>query len=277
MNKIEREDFWKAEPISRDRHGLIIATNDEDLIALKPEFVELFRRLTVLPEYYLQTRHAHATLVASRSQIELRCIGSTNLISDCEKSLQLDRTKNHSIYARVSRCECCGSPGRIEVRNKHDLEVLQICCSPRTKALEWGKIILESSMEEAGCHVRSDKEDYPFIPKSAKKIFRHPSRLTKFFELLRERSIAFVATLATDGVIHKEKILAEKIECSAEILIVKGPSQTLRLDLAAALSLFSLDADSSNTIYVAGDQNVQLLSIKTMSFVKTDEIFADFE
>ena len=52
MNKIEREDFWKAEPISRDRHGLIIATNDEGLIALKPEFVELFRRLTVLPEYY---------------------------------------------------------------------------------------------------------------------------------------------------------------------------------------------------------------------------------
>ena len=277
MNRIEQEDFRKAELISLDRRGLIIATDDEGLIALKPDFVELFRRLTVLPEYYLQTRHAHATLVASRRQIELRCIGSTNLISDYEKSLQLDRTKNHSINARVSRCKCCGSPGRIEVRNKHNLEVLQICCSPRTKALEWGKIISASSMEEAGCHVRSYKEDYPFIPKSAKKIFRHPSRLTKFFELLRERSIAFVATLETDGVIHREKILAEKIECSAEILIVKGSSQTLRLDLAAALSLFSLDADGSNTIYVAGDQNVQLLSIKTMSFFKTDEIFADFE
>ena len=95
--------------------------------------------------------------------------------------------------------------------------------------------------------------------------------------MLRERSIAFVATLETDGVIHREKILAEKIECRSEILIVKGSSQKLRLDLAAALSLFSLDADGSNTIYVAGDQNVQLLSIKTMSSAKTDEIFADFE
>ena len=106
MNKIEREDFWKAEPIGRDRHGLIIATNDEGLIALKPEFVELFRRLTVLPEYYLQTRRTRH--LSTQGQIELRCIGSTNLISDCEKSLQLDRTKNHSIYAHVSRCKCCG-------------------------------------------------------------------------------------------------------------------------------------------------------------------------
>ena len=61
------------------------------------------------------------------------------------------------------------------------------------------------------------------------------------------------------------------------MLIVKGSSQTLRLDLAAALSLFSLDADGSNTIYVAGDQNVQLLSIKTMLSAKTDKIFADFD
>lgn len=269
MNRIPREDFRKTEPISRDCRGLIIATNDEGLIALKPDFVELFSQLTSLPEYYLQTRHAYTTLIARRRHVELRSIKNTNLISDCEESIQLDRTSNHRMYAHVSRCECCGSPGRIEVRNKHNLEVLQICCPPIVKAIDWGKIIALSSMEEGVSHFRSDREHYSFIPKSAKKISSHPSQITKFFEFLRERSIAFVATLETDGVIHREKILAERIECSDEILIVKGTSQTLRLDLAAALSLFSLDVDGSNTIYVAGDQNVQLLSIKVISSAKT--------
>ena len=277
MIRIPLKEFQEAEPISRDCSGLIIATNDEGLIALKPDFVELFRRLTFLPECYLQTRHANATLIARKRKIELRCIESTNLITDCEKSLQLDRTINHRMYARVSHCECCGSPGRIEVRNKRNLEVLQICCSPIVKAVDWGKIIAASSIKEAKCHIRTDRERYPFIPKLAKKVARGPSQMTKFFELLHEQSITFVATLETDGVIHSERILAEKIECSDDTLIIQGSAQTLRLDLVAALSLFSVNADGSSTIYVAGDQNVQLLSIKTISATKFDELFADFD
>ena len=120
MNRIPREDFRKTETIIRDCSGLIIATNDEGLIALKPDFVELFSQLTSLPEYYLQTRHAYTTLIARRRHVELRSIKNTDLISDFEKSIQLDRTINHRIYAHVSRCECCGSPGRIEDRNKHN-------------------------------------------------------------------------------------------------------------------------------------------------------------
>ena len=132
-------------------------------------------------------------------------------------------------------------------------------------------------MEEAECHVKIDRERYPFIPKLAKKVARDPSQITKFFELLHERSIAFVATLETDGIIHSERILAKKINCSAEVLIIEGFPKTLRLNLAAALSLFSADADGFSTIYVAGDQNVLLLSIKTFSATKSDELFADLD
>ena len=276
MNRIHRE-YRKAEPTIQNRRGLTIETNEDGLIALKPDFVELFRRLNFLPEYYLQTRHAYATLIARRRKIELRFIESTNIIADCEKSLQLNRTSNHRMYGRISHCDCCGSPGRIEVRNKRNLEVLQICCSPLIKALDWGKIIAASSMEEAECHIRIDRESYPFIPKLGKKVARDPSQITKFFELLHERSIAFVATLETDGIIHSERILAERISCSAEVLIIQGFAKTLRLNLAAALSLFSVDADGFTTIYVAGDQNVLLLSIKTLSATKSDELFADLD
>ena len=276
MNRIHRE-YRKAEPTIQNRRGLTIETNEDGLIALKPDFVELFRRLNFLPEYYLQTRHAYATLIARRRKIELRFIESTNIIADCEKSLQLDRTSNHRMYARVARCECCESPGRIEVRNKRNLEVLQICCSPLVRALDWGKIIAASSLEEAECHVRIDRERYPLIPKLSKKVASDPSQITKFFELLRERSIAFVATLETDGIIHSERILAKKINCSGGVLIIEGFAKTLRLNLAAALSLFSVDANGFTTIYVAGDQNVLLLSIKTLSATKSDELFADLD
>ena len=136
MNRMKREDFRKTQPISRDCSGLIIATNDEGLIALKSDFVELFGRLASLPEYYLQTRHAYTTLIAKRRHVELRSIKNTNLITDCEESIQLDGKSNHRMYAHVSRCGCCGSQGRIEVRNKYNFEVLQICCPPTVKAIE---------------------------------------------------------------------------------------------------------------------------------------------
>ncbi len=276
MNRIHWENR-EAEPKSQNRRGLIIETDEDGFITLKPDFVELFRRLTSLPEYYLQTRHAYATLIARRRQIELRSIESSNLIADCEKSLQLDSTSNHRMYARVSRCECCESPGRIEVRNKRNFEVLQICCSPLVKALDWGRIIAESSSEEAECHVRIDRERYPFIPKLAKKVAGDPSQITKFFELLRERSIEFVATLKTDGIIHSERILAKKINCSGGVLIIEGFAKTLRLNLAAARSLFSVDTDGFSTIYVAGNQNVLLLSIETLSATRSDELFAELD
>ncbi len=266
MNRLSQiAPFTQAgEPSSNDANcGITLQTDSEGCIALNSDWLHVFEQLTRFDNYFLQTRHAYARLLTRTSPLEMQLAPDSEVASDREQRLFLNPNKGHSTYARIARCDCCKSPGRIEFRNRFGMEVMQICSPPEIEAIEWARAIVDCARYPAD--YRNDRDSYPVIPGDAESTRLRPTVLELLFDEASKCQTGLEITLATTGIVHREIVYPEYTESTDRMLVVHGGMSTLQFGMVAARGIFVSNNREAPRLYVAGPDNAQLLAINPIA------------
>lgn len=277
MNRIHFDSRALSPSVLSNRQystRLSIRTDATGRISLLIDWVSLFQEIEKIGSYYLQSRHAYARLVAKTAAVKLAWLEEGERAIGDEGKLLLTPSNRHQVFAFVSRCSCCQSPGRIEFRNEFDLEVMQLCCGNEIGALDWGEVVSRCASKLPSLPSKERIAGIPKIPKQAKLISRNRDTLAAFFNTLSAREVRFEATLISSGVVHREKIRPEHIDWSDQMMMVMDEGKTLQLGLSGVRALYAAEEEKGGCqLYVAGTDNVQLLAIKGIDTLEERDAF----
>ncbi|MDQ8202585.1 hypothetical protein [Pelagicoccus sp. SDUM812003] len=225
---------------------------------------------------YLQTKHAFARLVALTKPPILNWNHERGFAGSGDNRLLIRPDSHASLAGRVQTCDCCSSPGRIEFRNPHGQEFLQICAPQTVPPSEWAhyiKTLIESPEEDEAVHLALDQ--FPAVPDTATLLSLHPYSLATFLQLLAENDAAIEVTLANCESTHRRRIQIETIELSDDAIGVYSELASFQLGLRAARSLHC-DARSAKRpiLYIAGPDDAQLLAIEPATDHYSEAVFS---
>lgn len=261
----------------QNANAFTIRTNSNGRIPISCDWVSIFENLRKLKSYYIQTRHAYARLVAKTDALEMQSNKNQNLAIDRDRRIQICPNKRHRVAALISRCNCCNSPGRIEFRNEYNLEVMQVCCDANTPAINFGKAVAKCASEPTEPPYLERENRIPLVPKEARWITSGSTFFSTFLNLLSTRSIEFIVTLKTTGIVHSERLSANSIEWDDEIMTVMDSNKTLQIGLSGVRGVFVHCSHNALELYLAGSDNAELLAIKATNTTINDFDSAFFQ
>lgn len=119
--------------------GHCFRTGADGRIPLTHDWLRLLREATRVGRFALQTRHASARLVTETTlaEISLRAEGARALAFDETGLLDFRFASWGQAWGYLRACECCASPGRLEVINRTGGEFLQLCAMPDAAPHGW--------------------------------------------------------------------------------------------------------------------------------------------
>lgn len=277
MNRLSSNAHLLEQPSyapSTSSEEILFKTNSDGCIAIQSDWVSVFERMRRLGSYYLQTRHAYARLVTKTDPLAIHWDVQGKVASDPQKRLFLNPNERHDIFARISRCSCCESPGRIEFRNRYGMEVMQICCPPDIKAIDWAKAIAECTQDSHS--IEGLSEGHPIIPGDAQPIPLRPCSLAYLFDGAHKNKTSLAVTLVTTGIVHRETIKPNYIYDAEQLLTVYGGSTTLQFGNGATRGFFFLKNSDTPRLLIGGPDNAQLLAISPTQDPASLEFFNSF-
>ncbi len=239
-------------------------TDTEGRIALSCDPVWLINKATKhFDRLYLQTKHSHARIVSTFSNQEAIWLEQGQLAATQDTRLIYRPSKSSRRLARVRYCDCCGSPGRIEFRDQHNREFLQLCAPNSIAPAEWADFIQSADQAPAGTHIPQAEPLFPKIPGNTRKLPFHPTLLSSILSHLADQNVSIEATLATEETFNKRRLILEMVDFEDDVLFVRDNYTSFALELPAIHALhLAFRADSAPQLYAAGSGNSQLFLIE---------------
>ena len=103
----------------------LFRTNTAGDILLRPEWIELLDALRAQGEWIVQSRHPYARLFSRAALPDWQIAPDCETARDPHGALHLTFPRWHHAVARLQFCDCCDSPGFIEIFNASGQAVLQ--------------------------------------------------------------------------------------------------------------------------------------------------------
>ncbi len=228
-------------------------------IALRRDWPALFREITRLPAVAFQTRHAYARLVHYGPLPELEWSSSGAIARDQSSSIHLRCASWGDAWGRIAPCDCCGSPGRIEILNTHGAEFLQLCSAADRTLAEWASSLARLAAPLPRFEpARRPAVGFDLAPDGLRTVAADGELLPILFSALLRENLPVRAMLRTPEATQIRALAPAHAFVDADVLSVGDGRTTLQLALAPVRRL-ALASDDS--LHVAGPGGTLLLSL----------------
>lgn len=234
-------------------------TDADGRIPLQHDWPALFRAVAPLGDVALQTRHACARLIHFGRLPELAWDSTLRQAHDPSGTLRLECSAWGPAFARIARCDCCGSPGRIEFLNTRGAEFLQLCASGMHSPARWAACLDEIAAPHALASIADPTASgFVVLPESIPLLAARGESLPALFSALCEAALPLRLLLRTPEAAHLRTLVPEQVAIGHTLLGVVGDGTTLELALPSVHALALAPDDS---LHVVGPDRALLLSL----------------
>lgn len=250
------------------RLGRCFRTAADGRIALTQDWIALLRETHRAGRCVLQTRHASAYLVACAALPELSLQrGSASAVAHDQTAVWDFRFGSWGQAAGFLRsCECCASPGRVEIHNRLGGEFFRACALSGSDPHDWSDYLaaIAAPGQTPPAIPASDAVPARFeLPRLARAHVRLPFHLEALGALLSafgDEGLAVRCTLRTADLIHQRDLVPRQVVEHGGMLNAGEPGARVQLAWPAAQG-FALTSDAGGwALHVVGADDVLLLT-----------------
>ncbi|WP_221030730.1 hypothetical protein [Actomonas aquatica] len=208
------------------------ATTADGRIPLTLDWPRHFQRLGEEPRLALQTRHARARLISLGPFPVGDTISGDFQRPDCRLRFHYHNWSN--VWAQLSPCDCCGSPGRIDFINTHGAEFMQVCAAPDAPAIAWA-LLLGTLAERTPAELPElpaapfSSYELPRLPRRAWALEASPAAISEFLQQLGADPQPVTVCLHTGDVFHHRVFVPAAVSCDPHLLQAGDRRTTVQL------------------------------------------------
>lgn len=165
-------------------------------------------------------------------------------------------------YGRIAPCECCGSPGNIEVADAHGTEVLQLCAAPDCAPEAWADLLAavlaapEATQPESPAPAASIA-----VPPSHARCVRGDVRaLLSLLAALGEEGASLLCELRTSATMQRFEGRFDRLNIEDHVLTAAADSGAWQLGLQSVRGFAVSARGTQETLHVTGPGRAVLLT-----------------
>lgn len=241
-------------------------TTPDGRIPLRCDWPALFEALRRLPLVTVQTRHAAARLIATGPLPAFAWDGDeAALAADTNGTLELHCAEWAQAWGRLEVCDCCDSPGRIDILNKGGADFLQFRGGTDCTLTAWSEIIATLAPEgEAPDAVPSRGGPWlHLLSEDVLPLAASPEALAPLLAALGNEAIPVRCTLTTSEALHERVFRPRHVTVASEILTVHEPGITCQLALPAVRGLAVETLPGGPVLHAVGTGGTRLLTFSS--------------
>lgn len=180
-------------------------------------------------------------------------------------------------WGQLTPCECCGSFGRVSVRNRAGQEFMQLCAMAGSELASWGAFLDAAASggiretadaaragEAANESIASWVAGLPRIPGDSEWVGADAGDLAGIIAVLQHEKLPVRWTLRGAEFCHTRVFAPEAHELAGggRVLSVRGPAaETIQLGVPMVRALAVGSRASDCPLHVAGPDNARLLTL----------------
>ncbi len=253
-------------------------TTSDGRIALVGNWLEMLVSARSLGRVAIQTRHAYARLVAFREVPEFLLCRKHGYAQSVDGSLRFHFDHWHRAWGRLAECDCCGTPGRLEVHNKHGLEFLQLCPIPGCEPADWARF-LEAAAEDysglsadvAGAAGGRVAVSFPCLPAESQLISSNAYDVVPLLESLGGQGVAVRCSLRTAEAVHSRGFLTTHVDVADGVFTAGEKGARLQIGLPAVRGLALGTSPQGWTLHFTGPGDTSLLALTASAEADSQE------
>lgn len=244
-------------------------TGPDGRIALTNDWSTLLHEVRGVGRFALQTRHTFARLVALTAMPELVWCPERRSARTETGELLFNFDHWHRAWGFLRTCNCCASPGRIEVRNATGREFLQFCAMSGSDSLTWANLLgtfLADQTQEFSARADSDScSAFPILPRSAVRLPSDIDELATILIAFGDAQIPVGVTLCTAEAFHRREFVPRHVTVDDSILSAGENGTHLQLALPTVRSLALTTSARGWALHVVGADDALLLTFSAAS------------
>lgn len=232
-------------------------------IPLGRDWPALFRELARLEQVALQSRHTYARLVHLGPLPDLAWDASGTTARDESGWLHLRAQLWGEAWGRLAICDCCDSPGHVEIINARGGDILQLCPTVHTPPAEWAdRLAAIAAPPGYGTPSTGKLAGFPLMPEGLRELGETVAVLPAFLRALGTEQVPVSFMLRTPEVTHLREFVPQRVTTDYPLLVATDFRTTLQLALPPVQGL-ALAPDHS--LHLAGPGGTLLLSLRAHS------------
>lgn len=238
--------------------GRCFRTDAAGRIALTRDWPEIFRRMQLLPQIALQTRHTYARLIHLGPAPDVTWDETGQHGRDDAGTLRLNADLWGNAWGRLMLCACCDSPGYIDILNARGGDILQFCAAQNTAPLAWARCLEGLVDARGGLSLDGKFAGFPMIPHEVTPQREAVDALPAFLTALGDEQVPVRFLLRTPEVSHLRDFIPRRVTLDYPLLTATDFRSTLQLALSPVRGVA---AAPDLSLHLAGPGDTLLLSL----------------
>lgn len=242
-------------------------TTADGRISLTRSWAELLASARSLGRVAIQTRHAYARLLAFREVPEFVACPEPGYLQACDGSMRFHCGLWHRAWGRLAECDCCGTPGRMEIHNAHALEFLQICPIPGCEPADWARFLETAAVEYAASGTQAEAADvppavaFPCLPAGARIVSTDAEDVVRLLNMLGDHGVPVRCVLRTAEALHSRGFLTTHIDVTGGLLTAGEKGARFQIGLPAVRALAVSTSAHGAALHFTGPEETSLLAL----------------
>lgn len=242
-------------------------TSADGRIALTADWMKLLGAARSLGRVAIQTRHAYARLVAFREVPEFLSCPEDGYAQAADGSLRFYFQNWARAWGRLAECDCCGTPGRLEIHNAHALEFFQLCPIPGCEPAAWADFLAATATGEVAPMTAGNASHVnvpvalPCLPSESRVLSEQAEEIVPLLNALGDDGIPLRCMMRTTEAIHSRGFVTSHVDVTDGVLTAGEKGARLQIGLPAVRSLMLSTAAHGWTLHFSGAGGVSLLAL----------------
>lgn len=251
-----------SNPLNQSRTPRCFRTTDDGAIRLKCDWRRTFEILSQLEgEFVLQTRHAFARLIGREAPPQLHP-GFPPKREMLGESLLCEQEYWSAAYAYIGPCECCGAPGRIEIRAADGTDALQVHAPGGISLDQWSAVVAElaDTFQDEPARIISPPGFFYELPGSAVHC-GDANALPALLRACHQENLTLSWQLSLPSIAHRREFVPALRSYTNGVLTAGDGRFACQLILPTVTSLALQERENLVGLHVVGAGDAVLLSI----------------
>lgn len=253
---------------SATRQHRCFRTTADGRISLVGCWPALFDACAPLGEVALQTRHAYARLMhrgaLPRFEWTSASVPAHAISVDGTLALHLGTWSQAQAWGRLAICDCCGSPGRIELHDPATGEFIHLSAPAELPAAAWSHALapLVAEVPAAAGATQPSRSPLPTLPmpSPARTLCRGSDLLSVLLSVLGDEDVPITCQLRTAESTHTRSFIPHRVFIEDGVLSVGDTRSTCQVALPLVGLITTTFAADSCTLHVGTAHDELLVS-----------------
>jgi hypothetical protein len=252
-------------------------TTADGRIPLTGDWADLLSCAGTLGRVAIQTRHAYARLVAFREVPAFSACPKDGYLQAADGSLRFYFRSDHRAWGRLSECECCGTPGRLEIHNEHASEFFQLCPVPGCPPAAWADFLATAARDSGPVHpesiARSVAGSFPRLPPCSRLISNDGEDVVPLLRALGDAGVPLRCLLRTEEAVHSRGFATPHVDVTSGVLTAGERGARFQIGLPAVRALVLSDSATGWTLHFSGPDDTSLLTLTAPAEAASQELW----